>query len=311
MAINENLIEFDGKPVTDYAPDKGLPAADTTAYRVRLDWDAYGKGRQLTDVLARLLAEPEVGKLEALVVGAWCFDSTRSSADIVEMLAASASLLGRLRALFVGDIMVEEQEISWIRQSDISPLFLGLPGLRTLRVRGGDGLEVGTIRHDELRELAFETGGLPGRVIRSVATAALPQLERLELWLGEEGYGYDGTLDMLEPLLDAGRFPRLRYLGIKNSPHQDDIARMVAASPILEQLEILDLSMGALTDAGAEALLASGKLGTLATLDIHHHYVSDGVVARLRQAVAQVDDAAVQQGDESGGEVYRYIAVSE
>jgi hypothetical protein len=311
MTIDENLIEFDGKPVLDYAPDDGLSAAETTAYRVRIDWSAYDEGRQLSEVLASLLAEREVGRLRALVVGAWSFDSSRSSADIVEMLVASANVLGNLQALFLGDIIVEEQEISWIKQSDISPLFLALPELRVLRVRGGDGLEVGTIRHDRLRELAFETGGLPGHVIQAVATATLPQLERLELWLGEENYGYDGTLDMLEPLLGGGRFPRLRYLGIKNSEHQDDIARMVAASPVLDQLEVLDLSMGTLTDAGAEALLASGKLRALRKLDIHHHYVSDEVVARLRQTVAQLDDSLVQKGDESDGEVYRYIAVSE
>ena len=46
---------------------------------------------------------------------------------------ALADRLPALEALFLGDITFEQQEISWIQQSDISPLFLAFPRLRVLR----------------------------------------------------------------------------------------------------------------------------------------------------------------------------------
>src|SRR5262245_23786562 len=161
MSIYENLTRFAGRPVADYDANEGLSDPTETAYRVRIDYDASEAGTQLTDVLARLLAEPKAPALKALVIGAWNFDSSLDSGSIVQMLARAGDRLAGLEHLFLGDIISEEQEISWIQQSDISPLFAALPRLRTLRVRGSDKLEVGAVRHEHLEELAFESGGLP------------------------------------------------------------------------------------------------------------------------------------------------------
>ncbi len=46
---------------------------------------------------------------------------------------------------------------------------------------------------DSLVALTIESGGLPAAVVREVASAHLPALEHLELWLGEENYGGDAT----------------------------------------------------------------------------------------------------------------------
>ncbi len=40
----------------------------------------------------------------------------------------------------------------------------------------------------------------------------------------------------------------------------DDIAQAIAHAPILDRLEVLDLSQGIISDVGAEALLASPKV---------------------------------------------------
>lgn len=133
----------------------------------------------------------------------------------------------------VGTRSVGPRAQSWIQQSDISPLFLTLPELRQLRVRGADGLEVGAISHDKLEHLAFESGGLPSRIVDAVVKAHLPELKHLELWLGEENYGYDGSVQQLDPIISGDCFPKLRYLGLKNSEEQDKIAKRVAKSPSL------------------------------------------------------------------------------
>jgi hypothetical protein len=109
---------------------------------------------------------------------------------------AARDHLPNLTAIFLGDIIIEENEISWINQSDVSPLFTAYPALEHFRVRGGNGLIVGSIRHERLKSLIIESGGLPAQVVRDVAAATLPALEHLELWLGTEEYGGDAPIDV-------------------------------------------------------------------------------------------------------------------
>jgi hypothetical protein len=311
MAIYDNLTELAGHPVEDYDPDAGLGDPERVAYRVRIDYDAYDKGVRVSDRLARLLDDQNAPRLRGLVIGAWDFESANDSASIVKVLAGAGPRLAALEALFFGDIIVEEQEISWIKQSDISALWAALPALRLLRVRGADGLALGAVKHARLQHLAFESGGLPRKIVESVVAADLPELEHLELWLGDSNYGYEDAVDALAPLLSGARFPKLRYLGLKNCEEQDKIARAVAGSQLLGRLEVLDLSMGTLTDDGARALAGAPALSRLKKLDIHHHYVSPEAVAALAKRVPEVDASDRQEPDKDGDELYRYVAVSE
>jgi hypothetical protein len=308
MTIDANLETFAGLPVHTFAPGGGeLADPATHAIRVALDWDEYNDGVTLVDRLGELLALEAAARIHALVLGAWDFESSTSADELVGFLAANAGRLPALTDLFFGDITFEEQEISWIKQGDVTPLFTAFPRLRTLRVRGMDGLKLGPVRHEHLEELAFETGGLPVHVLRSVAAAKLPRLRHLELWLGTDDYGWNGSVEDLAPFLAGDRFPALRYLGLKDSEIQDQVAAAVAASPVLETLETLDLSMGVLGEEGARALLAAPGLGKLRKLDIHHHYVPAELVAELRKVVPEVDASEPQEEDQYG----RYVAVSE
>jgi hypothetical protein len=227
----------------------------------------------------------------------------------VAVLCGAADRLPRLRALFLGDIVIEEAEISWIEQSDITPLLSAFPLLERLEVRGAQGLELDAFSSETLRVLRFESGGLPSAVVRAVAASDLPALERLDLWLGVENYGGDATVADLTPIFDGERLPALRHLGLEDSEIQDEIAAAVASAPVVARLESLSLAMGTLTDAGAEALLSGRPLTHLRSLDLHHHYLTDRMVKRVRAALpgAEVD----LDGQEEPEEDWRYVAVSE
>ena len=312
MTIEEHATHFAGKPVVDWDAAAGLTDPEGTIYRVGLSYDEADAGQRWTDRLAQLLADPGAARLGGLVVGYWdILNQEPTSAPVVEALVAARDRLPALRALFIGDIVREEHEISWIVQSDLSPLFNAYPRLEHLCVRGGEGLTLGALAHDHLRELTVQTGGLDGQVVREVAAARLPALEHLELWLGTEDYGGTATVEDLAPILAGTAFPRLRTLGLRDSAIADEIAAALAGAPLLERIRVLDLSLGTLTDAGAGALLASPALARLERLDIHHHYCSDATVARLEALGIAVDTSDPQEADESGGEVYRYVAVSE
>jgi len=311
MTIGENLTEFAGLPVEDFRMSEGISRPESVCYRVRLDWDEHEAGTTFSDVLDRFLSDPNLPRVKSFVIGLWAPEMEGDALLVVSSLASAADGLRNLEALFVGDITFEEQEISWIQQTDITPLFDSLPNLKTLRVRGSDGLRMASVPHANLREFALESGGLPSHVIQAVLGCDFPALEHLELWLGDSGYGWDGTVELLEPLLQGKLFPNLKYLGLRNSEISDEIAEAISTAPILERLEVLDLSMGTLGDRGADALLKAPALAKLKKLDVHHHYISDEKVRQLGNSVKELNAGDKQEPDDWGGEQHRYVAVAE
>lgn len=280
--INEHLATFHGLDVTDYTPGHGLGSPADHAWRIAADWSKYDKGPVFTDLWPRFLAEPGVNQVKALVIGPWAYEMYEATAQtVIDAIAASAAQLPALRAVFIGDIIGEENEISWIVQGDAGPLLRTLPGLRELGLRGGNGLRVSNASHAGLRRLIVQTGGLPKVVVNDILTGDFPALEHLELWLGNDNYGGDATPDDFALLLAGSCFPALVSLGLMNSEIIDALVPLVAKAPILERIEALDLSMGTMSDAGAEALLQSPKIRRLRHLNLRRNYLTGAMCERL------------------------------
>lgn len=331
MAIYEETEKFFGRPVVNYDKNEGLSDPQGHSYRVFLGYDEDDSSEEDTgilsklmpgksskapvtfeDKLAQLLADANSSRLEALVVGSWGDPYDNTSEVVVNCLIKARDKLPALRAIFIGDMISEDCEISWIRQSDISPLYSAFPNLEWLQVRGGEGLEIGDINLPKLRGMVIETGGLGKNVLKALEGANLPELEHLELWLGTDEYGWDGTVEDLEPLLGESRFPKLRYLGLRNFFEVDILAPRLAESPVARTVEVLDLSLGNLSDEGGKALLKLPTDARLKRLDLHHHYLSDDLMAQLARLPFEVNVEERQEADDWGdGEEHRYIAVSE
>lgn len=311
MAIYENLTTFAGKPVVDYKKPGDVRDFATTAPRLRCDYDDT---LELRDFLALMLDEPGVGATQAIVFGAWmedgeAYDVTPTST--IEMLVSQKDRLPDLRSLFFGDIISEENEISWIGQGDYSAIWAAFPRLEECAIRGGNGLSLGTINHRSLQSLVIQAGGLPLSVVRDALSANAP-IRHLELWLGDENYGTNTSVADFADLFAGKLFPDLHTLALRNSQYSDALAEALAEAPILDRVKVLDLSMGTISDKGAQALAASSKVGRLEKLDISHHYAGADAVAALRRATPNlVADEALTAEDEGDGEVYYYIAVSE
>jgi len=312
MSIYEHVDEFAGKPVIDYDPKAGIRDPAKYHYRIGFGYEAYEAEEPLTNRIAAFLDEPDVDKATGIVIGSWEEVGTGTgSGPIVEALVAAKQKLPNLKAIFLGDVVCEESEISWILQCDVSPLFLAYPKLEHFRVRGNEGLSLGSLRSECLKSLVIETGGLSAKIVRQVAAAQLLNLEHLELWLGTEEYGGDVTLRDLEPILSGKHFLNLQYLGLRDSEFADKIARAVAGAPITERIKVLDLSLGTLTNKGARALLNSPAVQKLEKLDIHYHYLSNEMLNKFKRSDINVDISEQQEAEEYDGRIYRYPAVTE
>lgn len=303
----DNLETLQGVPIKSWRPGDAL--SPETVPRLERTWD--NEDELWMDLWAQFLELPDLENVTDLVIGDWNDSYEQSSAPIVEALVAASERFPNLKHLFFGDIESEQCEISWIVQSDLSPLFGAFPALEYFGVRGGNGLQLGSPRHENLRSLVVETGGLEAAIVRDLLKAQLPKLEHFEIYLGDENYGGTVTTDDLRPLLDGLVFPNLKSLGLRDCAWGDALAAAVADAPILARIETLDLSLGTLGDEGAQKLLESEAVSRLQKLDVHYHFCTDQMVEKLKTLPLEVDARDPQSGDEWDGEVHRYIAVSE
>jgi hypothetical protein len=318
----EALHRWGGLPVFDLPgqrfqslqdwPGAELPAdVAGRAWRLSAGWQGPGY-RELFDAFLRTV---DTTAITSYIVGNWVTneDMERPAADMFAPLVAAADRFPNLRHLFLGDITADQHEISWIKQSDLTPLLRAFPNLRTFGVRGSENLGWEQRAYPELRELTFQSGGLPPEVVRAVAGSEFPELTDLELYLGTEGYFGGSEVADLAAILEGANLPKLRYLGLRDAENSDEIAAAVAYAPIVARLEVLDLSLGSLGDEGAAALLAGQPLTHLKKLDLHHHFISEQMQERLREALpgVDVDLSEQQEPDEWDGEEQRFIAVAE
>lgn len=310
--INEHMTEWLGLPVEVYdeaRSEQPVTPEDVQRCHFRLMIEPYGEEMSFAELFARFLANPAIEDVRAIVIGSWGeVGSGDTSEEVVRLLVGARGTLKNLCGIFLGDLICEESEVSWIEQSDVSPLFTAYPNLEHFAVRGTNGLVLGErISLPKLRSLAVQTGGMPLAIFQQAVCGNFPQLERLELWLGEDNYGGEVRPEHLEKLLSGSLFPELRHLGLCDSDVQDDIAAAVAASELVKRIRSLDLSMGTLTDRGAEALLVSPTVAALEHVDLHHHYLSVGIMAQLTAKLRSVD-----LSDAKGeAEKDRYVAVGE
>ncbi|MEV8326375.1 STM4015 family protein [Kitasatospora sp. NPDC056731] len=318
MTVNHHIEQFHGLPVFDFvqaldeAADAGdaaavtLPEPASAAWRIGLHYESE---EAFTERWRQFLDRVDTERVTAVVIGPWFSDEPEQLDAALAAIVEAADRLPALRGLFVGDVTYEESEISWLEMCDVTPLLTTYPELTELVVRGGSNLELTPVRHEALRALRFEAGGLPAPVVRAVAGCDFPALERLELWLGVDNYGGDATLDDLAPFLDGTRFPAVRHLGLQNSEFEDDIAAAVAHAPVVARLESLSLAMGVLTDQGATALLEGQPLTHLRALDLHHHFLTGEVQQRLTEALPGVEIDLSEAGKPD--DRWRYVAVAE
>ncbi|MFZ6719248.1 STM4015 family protein [Undibacterium sp. Ji49W] len=285
-------------------------SAKKVARRIGVSYDEAEDGKTLSEKVLAFLETTQATDVESLVIAAWEDAYENGPQDALGLLVANHGKLANLKELFVGDMDSEECEISWINQGDYTTIFTAFPALERLHIKGSTGLELSSqpLKHDKLKALTIECGGLPKKIIETIATADLPNLEYLLLYLGVEDYGFDATIDDLRPLMQKGLFPKLTYLGLADSGIANEVAVAIAEASVLEQLETLDLSMGTLTDEGGRALLDSTKIAGLKKLDLHYHYLSNEMMKEFKQLPVLVDVTDQQTSDDDD---WRYPAVTE
>ncbi|MEU8799101.1 STM4015 family protein [Spirillospora sp. NPDC048819] len=290
--------EEQGLPKPDAVPpDEAFVAAkaDPGGFAWRLLLMPFGDEEDFRTYLERFIAEIDTPAVTALIVGnCWDPGPANDHVDAVrDALVEHAGAFPALRALFFGEVTREEADrFSWIAQTDVSPLLAAFPGLREFVVRGADEMTFGgswgtfTLawnlpRHETLRRLTIETHRLDPAVVRGVLSSDLPMLEHLELYLGARD-GDGASPEDLAPVLAGSAFPSLTSLALRNGQDTNALVAALADAPVTSRLSVLDLSLGTLTDKGAQILLDTPVFLDLDRLDLHYHHMSEEMTERVR-----------------------------
>ena len=269
-------------------------------------------GKNAKTMIPDILADPELASLTELHIGDWGNSWEDSCQDIIDAVIAESEKFSHIQKLFIGDMDYEECEVSWIIQGNYSGLWAELPNLRSLTIKGSTDLELGEICHEGLEELEIICGGLGKSEIQAIARAKLPNLKKLVLYIGIEDYGFDGSADNIKALLEKSDFPKLVNLGIEDSEIQDELVQAVLESKYMKQLKVLDLANGTLTDKGGALLLKTlPSYPNIEELDVHFHYMSEGMVKDLQALPAKVDASERYEPEEYKGEIWMNAMLTE
>lgn len=272
-------------------------------------WD---EGKGISDLIAKMEEDEQLEEVKELVIGCWGESYDDSSQKILDFMVEHKDRFQQLESLFVGDIEQEESEVSWIQQGNFTEVLKALPNLKKLTIKGSEGLVLSPVCHEKLEMIEIITGGLPVNIIHELKESKLPGLKTLILYLGVENYGFNGTIGDIKDLLHKEKFPGLRYLGIVDSEIQNEVVGAVLESDLLPQLNVIEFSMGCLTDEGGQKILDhKDKIAHLEKLDLHFHYLSDEMMEKLSQLPIPVDLSEQEEMDEYDGEIYLYPMLTE
>ncbi len=162
------------------------------------------------------------------------------------------------------------------RSFDFAPLIAALPQLRRLTI-SVPRFELGALSSPVLERAEIRGWELSASCVRSVATAAWPALERLDLQLGNGSARFED----LQPLFARTDLARLTHLKIRGCNFTGAVVAALAKSPLAAQLVVLDLTNGTLIDADA-AILGGCALPQLRELWVNRNRISHNGLAPLR-----------------------------
>lgn len=279
-------------------------------------YEEYDDGKDAACLIEDIMSDEEFKELDELIIGDWGGAYEESCQDIIDEIVDNAEEFSHITGLFIGDMDYEECEVSWIMQGDYSELWEAMPQLTDLTIKGSQELILGEISHEKLESLTIICGGLGTDVIEEIKRAKLPSLKKLLLYIGVENYGFDGDGDTIKALLEETNFPKLEYLGITDSEIQDEVTQIVLQSKYIDQISVLDLSCGTITDKGGELLLqALPKLENIREVDLSYNYFSDEMIGKLsRMAKAngkKIDLSDPQEREEWNGEIWYNAMLTE
>jgi hypothetical protein len=287
---------------------------DMSEIKFFLTYDESEDDITLKGKIEKYIEENGVCEAKKVIIGAWQEPFDCDPEDVVQYLYENKEKFPNVEEIYVGDMDSEECEVSWIIQTDLTRLLTAFP-LKTLTIKGSQSLRLENAASDTLEKLVIISGGLETATLEDISSATFPNLSHLELYLGVSDYGFDGDIEVVKPFMSREKFPKLKFLGLKNSEIQDEICEEILKSDMIDGLDVLDMSLGTFSDKGAEQVLKNiEKLSKLQKLDLTFNYASDEMLQKLEDAFKETNVEVLVDRDDADyyeDEDWRYPYITE
>lgn len=310
------FTKLDDWEVEEFNPEVGIVNPEGKAYVVNLG------------NIQLLIEDDRVNEVEALICYLndynyeYGYPTSENYDDFLAILLTSHPVFKQIKALFIGDSQIKTFRESYVEIGNISSLLKAYQHLEVLHIRGCcEQLEFERVKHNNLKTLIIETVIGNHNAFEKICSSNLPSLEYFELWMGQYYRPkHQNIIDIFKPILNSESFPNLYYLGIRSSESADEIAEGIARFcntaelSITDNLLILDLSMGNLTDEGLGLLVQSPAISNLHTLNISNNCVSVEFLEQVEQLSAHDCELIANFQEEivdRGIGVSRYLALYE
>lgn len=239
---------------------------------------------------------------KALVIGPEGMQSDEAN-DAVRCLIECRDELRFLEGLYLGAL--EFRHFHENEVIDIAELLQSFPNLRIFGLHVGYGgwkeepFVLNRAQNAKLETLLYQSHHDAREFAENLGLCVFPNLREMVLRVQS---GYEAGDAYLRALF-ASRFPALTDLVMEFSFDADDIAISLSNSPLLDQLETLDLSGGWLTDDGVNSLLDKAGTSNLKKLTIDGHYASAEAVSKLGSLTLGLEGKPAPANDEYWNEV--------
>lgn len=163
-----------------------------------------------------------------------------------------------------------------VYRDSYAPLLLAkAPRLQELTIWGNASVDA--LEHPRLERLRIMLGSTAPWAVHAFA---LPNLRSLTLSLWRSDFEGSG------PLLTGVGLPKLERLGLVRCERLEELLPVIAASPLLQRVRVLDLSDGHLGPRGVPALLALARsFAQLEQLELQRNMIPQQAHAQLREAL--------------------------
>jgi len=198
-------------------------------------------------------------------------------------------------------------QLSWTNTGNLGPLLAVTPHLEHIAITHGDVRLGDSLDLPKLRSLSIVSGGLDRENLVAIGNAKWPSLTKLVLYFGCRNYGGNATrADVAALLAHPSHFPALTELALCNAEIQGDIVQELARSPLLAQVETLDLSKGTLIDDDVKVIVDNPGLFMKRTLDLGINYLSPEMERTLRSVFGERVSTAGQRYEDMLSSRARY-----
>lgn len=151
---------------------------------------------------------------------------------------------------------LNDQRHSQHRQAErLEPLIERGTGLRTLQLRGHCPA-LTELASETIEYLEITTNTITLELLTALRISKLPNLKTLIVHLTPPRTASTEYREAVSQLIAELQAPQLRHLGFHQTPYSNMICQQIHQVELLQQLSVLDLSAGSLTDEGAQTILS-------------------------------------------------------